>query len=231
MNDESQAVIDVRQLSFRYAVDEFHLYIEKLEISKGQKVALLGTSGRGKSTLLNLIAGILSPQSGKISIDGNELSNLKDAQRRDLRIAKIGYVFQDLELIDYLTTLENIILPYRINDSLNLDNSVMERAQYLAHLGGISDKLEQNITHLSRGERQRAVVCRALLPKPQLLLADEPTGSLDPDNQTHVLDMLCQHSAEHCATLLMVTHDHTHLGRFDRTIDLDDLAKRHMDEE
>lgn len=224
-------MIDVQQLSFRYAPEEFHLYLEKLEIPGEQKVVLLGTSGRGKSTLFDLLAGILLPQSGKISIDGNELGSLKEAERRDLRIAKIGYVFQDLELIEYLTAVENIILPYRINDSLDLNNSVMERAEYLARQGGVHDKLNENITHLSRGERQRVVVCRALLSKPQLILADEPTGSLDPSNQAHVLDMLCHHSAQHQATLLMVTHDHSHLSRFDRTIDLDDLTERHMDEE
>ncbi len=217
-------MIHIEKLSFQYAPDEFHLYLESLHIPKEQRVALLGASGRGKSTLLNLIAGILLPQSGCISVNGNKLQRWTDAQRRDFRISKIGYVFQDLELVEYLNALENILLPFRINNSLVLNNAVIERAKNLSKQGRILDKLNQNITCLSRGERQRVVVCRALLSQPQLILADEPTGSLDPVNQEHILDMLCHHTTQHQATLLMVTHDNSHSERFDQILDLEALT-------
>jgi ABC-type lipoprotein export system ATPase subunit len=151
--------------------------------------------------------------------DGVKLSTLSDARRRDFRIANIGLVFQEFELLEYLTVLDNILLPYRINPSLKLDLSVRRRAEQLAEQVGIADKLSRFPRRLSQGERQRVAVCRAVLPQPALLLADEPTGNLDPLNKDRVLDILFDYAVATGATMLAVTHDHDLLGRFARVID------------
>jgi putative ABC transport system ATP-binding protein len=132
-------------------------------------------------------------------------------------------VFQDFELLDYLNVMDNILHPYRITGALTLDKAVRERAGILAQEMGIGDKLKRPANDLSQGEKQRAAICRALLPQPKLLLADEATGNLDPDNKTRILDLLFQSVADHDATLLAVTHDYDLLKRFDRVIDFKDF--------
>jgi ABC-type lipoprotein export system ATPase subunit len=123
-------------------------------------------------------------------VNGTAVTSLSEAQRRDFRITTIGLVFQDFELLDYLSVLENILLPYRITRALRLDRPVCSRALQLAKEMGLGDKLTRRITGLSQGEKQRVAICRALLPNPTLILADEATGNLDPVNKTHILDML-----------------------------------------
>ena len=181
--------------------------------------AFIGPSGSGKTTLLNLIAGIIVPRVGRIVTNDVDVTRLSDAERRSFRITRIGLVFQEFELLEYLSVLDNILLPYRINPSLQLEKSVRERAEGLAEQMGIADQLRRYPSKLSQGERQRAAVCRAVLPEPTLLLADEPTGNLDPANKGRVLDILFDYVAENGATLLTVTHDHDLLPRFQRVID------------
>ena len=144
---------------------------------------------------------------------------LRESARRDFRIANVGLVFQDFALFDYLSVLDNILLPYRINPALRLDDAVRSRALDLAQRVGIADKLGREPGRLSQGERQRVAVCRAVLTDPPLLLADEPTGNLDPVNRERVLDILFDYAAESGTTLLAVTHDHEILERFARVID------------
>ena len=216
-------MIDIEALEFRYHGGEFHLSVPRLLVAPGEKVAVIGPSGSGKTTLLNLIAGINTPQRGSISVAGHALSASSDAKRRDFRICNIGFVFQDFELLDYLDVLDNILHPYRITRALKLDRRVRQRAIELADRLGIGNMLERFSGGLSQGEKQRAAICRALLPQPKLLLADEATGNLDPRNKDRILDLLFENVDASDATLLAVTHDHELLPRFDRVIDFLDL--------
>ncbi len=191
-----------------------------------EKVAVIGPSGSGKTTLLNLVAGILVPEQGTVRCGGSEVSALSDAARRDFRITRIGFVFQDFELLDYLNVLDNVLHPYRITKALRLTREVSERAGELLQQMGLGDKLRRGVDRLSQGEKQRVAICRALLPSPQLVLADEATGNLDPRNKEHILDLLFDVVQTHKSTLLAVTHDHELLPRFDRTVDFNAFLGR-----
>jgi ABC-type lipoprotein export system ATPase subunit len=217
--NKKKIMINIKQLEFYYQAGDFKLEIPQFEISKGERVAVIGPSGSGKTTLLNLIAGILAPIAGIIQIGDIKVNELNDAGRRDFRISNIGFVFQDFELLDYLNVLDNILHLYRITRALILEKEVRKRAANLAEEMGIGDKLMRKANDLSQGEKQRAAICRALLPQPKLLLADEATGNLDPDNKELILDLLFRAVEEHNATLLAVTHDYELLKRFDRVID------------
>jgi putative ABC transport system ATP-binding protein len=212
-------MIAIDGLSFGYREGEFRLAIPALRVDRGEKLAVIGPSGSGKTTLLNLIAGILTPNEGRIEVAGTEVSALGDARRRDFRIRNIGFVFQDFELLDYLNVLDNILHPYRITSALRLDRTVREWAQGLAERLGVGDKLRRRADELSQGEKQRVAICRALLTGPRLILADEATGNLDPRNKGRILDLLFASVEAHGASLLVVTHDHELLPRFDRVVD------------
>ncbi len=212
-------MIDIQGLQFSYGEGDFTLQVPELAVASGETVAIVGPSGSGKTTLLNLIAGNAVPRSGRVSTNGEEVSGLHDAARRDFRIANIGLVFQEFELLEYLDVLDNILLPYRINRTLALDDEVRRRAAELAQQVGIGDKLHRYANHLSQGEKQRVAVVRALVVRPPLLLADEPTGNLDPVNKERVLDILFEYADDNAATLITVTHDHDILHRFQRVID------------
>jgi len=216
-------MIAIHHLEFSYAVGDFSLSVLEFSVARCEKVAVIGPSGSGKTTLLNLVAGILTPDRGEISLGDQRLSQLIDSQRRDFRITNIGFVFQDFELLDYLNVLDNILHPYRITSALRLERSVKQRAVALAEELGIGDKLKRQPNDLSQGEKQRAAICRALLPNPKVILADEATGNLDPANKMHILDLLFRSVEEHQATLLAVTHDYELIKRFDRVLDFQEF--------
>ncbi len=217
-------MIRIQSLKFHYPTGEFQLTIPEFSVTKGEKVAVIGPSGSGKTTLLNLVSGILTPKKGSISVNEVNVSRLDDKDRRDFRITSIGFVFQDFELLDYLNVMDNILHPYRITDALTLNKEVRSRAVLLAEQMGIGDKLKRFANDLSHGEKQRAAISRALLPYPKLILSDEATGNLDPDNKTRILDLLFRSVEEHDATLLAVTHDYELLKRFDRVVDFKDFG-------
>ena len=212
-------MINIQSLEFHYPGNGFALDIDEFTVAEGEKVAVIGPSGSGKTTLLNLASGIIKSEHGSISVADTHIEQLSDAQRRDFRINNIGFVFQDFELIEYLNVMDNIIHPYRITRSLRLTPSVRQRAIQLAEKIGIGDKLHRYANDLSQGEKQRVAICRALLPGPKLVFADEATGNLDPRNKGRILDLLFDNVAEHGTTLLAVTHDHELLPRFDRVVD------------
>ncbi len=214
-------MIQMQQLRFGYPQSQFRLNIPDLRIKEAEKVAVIGPSGCGKTTLLNLISGILIPNQGTLTSCGIDLKTLNDSQRRAYRISKIGFVFQEFELIDYLNVHENILLPYFINGTLQLDQNVQDRARELASSMQIDQYFHARIDQISQGERQRVAICRALLPQPQILLADEPTGNLDPANKRLIRDLLIEHAGRTKATLIMVTHDDRLLDQFERTIDIE----------
>jgi putative ABC transport system ATP-binding protein len=216
-------MITIRSLEFGYRTGEFRMAVPEFGVAKSEKVAVIGPSGSGKTTLLNLIAGILTPITGTVNVGDVPVNQLSDAERRDFRITNVGFVFQDFELLDYLNVLDNILHPYRITRALMLDKDVRTRALMLAEAMGIGDKLKRFANDLSQGERQRAAICRALLPHPKVILADEATGNLDPSNKTRILDLLFRSVEEHDTTLLAVTHDHELLKRFDKVVDFQDF--------
>ena len=217
-------MITIQQLSFHYPRSTFTLRVTNLIVADGEKVALVGPSGSGKTTLLYLIAGILLPDEGTITVGAARPAQLNDAGRRAFRIATLGLVFQDFQLLESLDVLENILLPYRINPELNLTSEVRDRARQLARDTGLDQRLRHRPGRLSQGEKQRTALCRALINRPQCLLADEPTGNLDPHAKTRVLDVLFEQAARARASLLMVTHDLGLLGRFNRSINLAELS-------
>ena len=216
-------MIRIRSLEFCYPGGEFRLRVPEFAVSPSEKVALIGPSGSGKTTLLNLVSGISVPEKGAVSVDGVEVSKLADAERRNFRITRLGFVFQDFELLDYLNVTDNILHPYRITRAMALDREVRDRARTLAGQMGIADKLKRHADELSHGEKQRVAICRALLAHPKLILADEPTANLDPENKVRILDLLFRSAEDHGATLLAVTHDRELLPRFDRVVDFADF--------
>lgn len=212
-------MIRIEELLFTYPDSDFRLSVAELCVRTGTTNAFVGASGSGKTTLLNLIAGILLPTSGRVETDGTVITGLSDRERRAFRVSRVGLVFQEFELLEYLTVLDNILLPYRINAALCLEEAVTRRAVSLAERVGIADKLGRYPKHLSQGERQRVAVCRAVLPDPPLLLTDEPTGNLDPVNREKVLDILFDYVHDSGTTLVSVTHDHEILARFENVVD------------
>ncbi len=212
-------MIHISNLRFTYPNGGFRLAIPELAIEDGERVAVIGPSGSGKTTFLNLISGIAVPSCGSVQVGSMTLSAMGDAARRDFRIANIGFVFQDFELLEYLSVFDNILHPYRMNRALRLTPEVRRRARQLAEETGLSDKLRRWPDQLSQGERQRVAICRALLARPKLLLADEPTGNLDPKNKDRILNLLLDYAQSSHAMVLVVTHDLGLLKRFDRVID------------
>jgi ABC-type lipoprotein export system ATPase subunit len=213
-------MIEISELAFRYPDSEFRLSIDRLAVEEGHCAALIGPSGCGKTTLLHLIAGIIPSQSGAIHVNGHEVEKLNDAERRLFRVRDIGFVFQDFALLDYLNLFDNILHPYRINPGLRLSGEVKQRARHLAESMGIVDKLRRFVGQTSQGELQRAAICRALVAEPAVILADEPTGNLDPPNKLEVIEILRAYARARQATLLVATHDHEILEAFDLVVDL-----------
>ena len=225
-------MLELRELSFTYPDQGFALSVPELILQAGETVALLGPSGSGKTTLLNLLAGILTPISGNILLNNENLSALNDRQRRQHRLRHMGMIFQSFELLDYLDVRDNILLQGRLCDSQRIDKILQQQARQIAEDLGLGDKWRRNCKALSQGERQRVAVCRALLLNPSLVLADEPTGNLDPDNKIAALQKLIANCKQHQRILLTVTHDHSLLNEFDRVIDISSLMdnETHRDE-
>ena len=223
MENEKQ-ILQIEDLKFWYTGKEFQLEISNLKINKGSKVAILGKSGSGKTTLAHLISGILKPQSGLIRFMGQDISDLSDGERRAYRIKNIGFIFQEFELIEYLSVLDNLILPYKLNKSLSLNEETINRAKAIAGRIEIENKLHKYPNQLSGGERQRLATARALITSPALVIADEPTGNLDTQTANKVLNEIINQSSKSNSTLLMITHDPRLLESFDQVIDLNKLT-------
>jgi putative ABC transport system ATP-binding protein len=224
-------MISLRNVTFEYRQSTFTLSIPRLDINSGEHVAITGPSGCGKTTLLQVLAGILKPASGEVQIGDTRLTAMSDSERRRFRITAVGQVFQDFELLESLSLVENILLPFRINGALKLDQTVRDRGSTLAKSVGLSEFLGRPVTKLSQGERQRVAICRAVIAKPSLILADEPTGNLDSRTKLKTMKLLHEQARTTDATLIVVTHDHSLLGGFDRTIDFAEIAPDSLDEQ
>lgn len=218
-------MIEVNDLEFGYGTDGFVLRADALAIAAGEAVAFVGPSGCGKTTLIHLIAGILEPTRGRISVLGQDLGQLRESQRRKLRIQKIGMVFQRFELLDYLPVRDNLLLANMINRALPPARRMQAAAGRIAASVGLGDKLDRRPDQLAQGERQRVAIGRALLNEPEILIADEPTGNLDPDNKAAIMDLIWDEVRRRRCTFLMVTHDHGLLPPFDRVIDFRGFAR------
>ena len=212
-------MIELSDVEFRYGDDGFGLSISSLRIAAGETVAFAGPSGCGKTTLLNLFSGILTADSGTLVVAGCEISSLQDTDRRAFRLKTVGQVFQEFELLDYLSVRENIQLPFCINPALPLTSESRAECDRLCESLGLASLADRPIDRLSHGERQRVAIGRALVTRPQLLLADEPAGNLDPSTRDRIIDLLFHEARGRRATLILATHDHSLLPRFDRVID------------
>ncbi len=221
MSDALQARprLTARGLTFAYPGRDgrpgFALEAPDLELRAGEAVALIGPSGSGKSTFVHLLAGLLQPDAGELHVGGHAIATAGDGERRAWRREEVGLVFQDLELLEYLSAEDNVLLAARLRAG-RVGPAQRERARALLDRAGLAERRKAKPARLSGGERQRVAVCRALLGEPDLLLGDEPTGSLDPTTGRQVLDLLFEERASRGASLLMITHDHTLLSRFDR---------------
>ncbi len=215
--------LELAGLRFAYRGEGFTLNLPYLEIQPGESVALVGPSGSGKSTLLNLVAGILAPERGTIALNGQVLTDMGARQRRQFRLRSMGMIFQSFELLDYLDLRDNVLLQARMAPGIKISEALEQRAQRIVTELGLRDKWRRSVTSLSQGERQRVAACRALLLDPPLVLADEPTGNLDPDNKRAVLEHLIELCSQENRILLTVTHDHSLLPAFDRVVDMSEL--------
>jgi len=191
-----------------------------LTVPQGQFVAIMGSSGSGKSTLLGLLAGLDTPTSGDVALNGTSISYLAEDKLAQLRGRTVGFVFQSYQLIPTLTALENVLLPHELNAETNADG--LPRAKQLLTSVGLGDRLDHYPVQLSGGEQQRVALARAFVLRPPIVLADEPTGNLDTANGSAVLDLLLNLNKQEGTTLVLVTHDATLAQYADRRILLSD---------
>jgi putative ABC transport system ATP-binding protein len=190
-----------------------------LEIPRGQFVAIMGPSGSGKSTLLGLLAGLDSPTSGSVIIDGEDITGLSEDELARIRGRKIGFVFQSYQLIPTLTAEENVLLPMELAGN---GAGSERRARELLERVGLLDRRDHYPVQLSGGEQQRVALARAFVLQPAVIMADEPTGNLDTANGRMVLDLLIELNRREAATLVLVTHDSEISSRADRRVLLRD---------
>ncbi|WP_338762184.1 ABC transporter ATP-binding protein [Massilia sp. METH4] len=183
-------------------------------VQKGQTLAIVGASGSGKSTLLGLLAGLDTPSEGKVLIDGVDIFALDEDGRAALRKAKLGFVFQSFQLLPHLTAVENVMLPLELAG----DDDARPKAEAMLGRVGLSSRLKHYPKYLSGGEQQRVALARAFVTQPPLLLADEPTGSLDAATGEAVIALMFELNREHGSTLVLVTHDPAMAARCARTI-------------
>jgi putative ABC transport system ATP-binding protein len=176
-------------------------------VAQGEFVAIMGASGSGKSTLLGLLAGLDNPTTGSVALNGTVISNLAEDKLAQLRGRTIGFVFQSYQLIPTLTALENVLLPYELNDEKGTRKAGLDRARQLLDSVGLSARMDHYPIQLSGGEQQRVALARAFILKPPIVLADEPTGNLDTANGSHILDLLLHLNHVEGTTLVLVTHD------------------------
>ncbi|MBW4039455.1 MAG: ABC transporter ATP-binding protein [Acidobacteria bacterium] len=185
-------------------------------VGRGEFVAIMGASGSGKSTLLGLLAGLDDPTAGTVALNGTVISNMPEDRLAQLRGRTIGFVFQSYQLIPTLTALENVLLPYELNEDAGEQKAGLERARQLLQSVGLGARMDHYPVQLSGGEQQRVALARAFILRPPIVLADEPTGNLDTVNGQHILELLLHLNHVEGTTLVLVTHDPAlaqHAGR------------------
>lgn len=200
------SAVELKQLVFYYQPGGWQLQIPSLVLQKGQHLFVQGASGSGKTTLLNLLSGITTPSQGEVYINGQAVHGLSSAKRDSLRARHIGVVFQQLNLIPFLSVLDNTLLSSHFAGQRGAD--VQQRAKQLLQRLGLSSQLfSKKATELSVGQQQRVAIARALLPKPTLLIADEPTSALDSDSRDAFMQVLLAEADANGCTVIFVSHD------------------------
>ena len=236
------SVLNLTDLRFGYTVDQTLIEIDSFNINRGESVFLRGPSGSGKSSLLGLIGGVLTPQAGHLSICGQDMTALSSGQRDQARADHLGIIFQQFNLLPYIGVLQNCILPCRFSArrrqrAMQVSGSVLAAAEALVRgLGLTQEQLSRPVGELSVGQQQRVAVARALIGGPDLIIADEPTSALDHDNRDRFIDLLNQSRETFgsallfvsCretfgSALLFVSHDQTLASHFDRAVSLSEI--------
>ena len=187
-----------------------------LEVTRGEAVAVVGASGSGKSTLLAILAGLDTPSAGAVELDGQDIFAMDEDQRAAMRGRAVGFVFQSFQLLPSLTALENVMLPLELGN----DREAETKAKDVLTRVGLGERLHHYPKHLSGGEQQRVALARAFVVRPKLLLADEPTGSLDAESGAEVIRLLFDMNREYGTTLVLVTHDESLAARCARVVRL-----------
>ncbi len=196
------------------------LSVPRFEVERGDSVVITGPSGSGKTTLLNIIAGIIVPDEGDVTVDGVRVTDLSEAARDRFRARRVGYVFQTFNLLPGFTALENVTLAMVFAGRVDA-----ARARALLHRVGLSDRLTHRPDALSVGQQQRVAIARALANEPAVLLADEPTGNVDPAAGQSIIELLKEVCRESQVTLILVTHQPEVVRSFRRVVDLRDLVE------
>jgi putative ABC transport system ATP-binding protein len=222
----STPVLQVQELRFRWPSQaEETLNIPSLHIQQGERVFIQGRSGSGKTTLLNMITGINCPQQGRVQVLGTELTQLSAIQRDQFRVDHLGIIFQQFNLLPYLSLLENVQLPcwFSPKRKAKAGQITQTARRLLAELQIPTKYLNRPIHALSVGQQQRVAVARALIGQPEIIIADEPTSALDTDNRQRFLELLFQEAQQQGTTLIFVSHDPQIAQHFPRVIALSDL--------
>ncbi|MCG9598803.1 ABC transporter ATP-binding protein [Vibrio sp. Isolate25] len=227
VENRSNSVVELEQVTFTWPGNPTPtLDINQLSITAGEHLFIKGPSGCGKSTLLGLLTGINTASSGQLRVLGQDLNQMKGSQRDKFRADHIGYIFQQFNLLPYLNVIENVILPcqFSAQRKSQVDTSLVEDAtRLLEKLHLPAHLLDKPVVELSIGQQQRVAAARALIGKPALIIADEPTSSLDYDNRTAFIELLLEQVNQAQSTLLFVSHDPTLESLFDRTLNLNEL--------
>jgi len=229
-------IISLKGVKFRWQPGQpLTLDIEAFEVEGGERLFLHGASGSGKSTLLNILAGVLLPESGTVQCLGREIDGLSNHERDRFRADHVGMIFQQFNLVPYLSVLENVLLPChfsaRRRDNAGAGGSAAKDArQLLDHLGLAGKIGARAVTRLSVGQQQRVAVARALIGKPELIIADEPTSALDADRRGQFLDLLLGQCQALGSTLLYVSHDLSLMNHFSRCLSMSELNRAPQEE-
>lgn len=222
----NESIIKIDTVKFYWSKkSNFKIFVPNLEIKKGEKVLLLGESGSGKTTILSLICGFLNPLSGNIFINGKTINQLSSKTKDEYRADNIGIIFQQFNLLPYANVVDNVLLPLYFSKvrSNNVPNKREKVIELFKQLRLPDDIIQFKASSLSMGQQQRVAVARALIGNPSLIIADEPTSSLDADAQKIFLDLMFEQISENNSSLLMVSHDRSLSDQFDRLIDINEI--------